>query len=151
MIKIIFILVLFFSGQIMCEDDYGQTGNSQIGTQNPIIDDDAEDTSNTNSTYIPEYYNSTCYETDSQSNCITKPNCCFVMNFYGSFSYQACVDARSSEKSKQIEFCQNFYNLNFNQGYTASICHCKNFIYNISAGFSKYSFVLILVIIAALF
>lgn len=149
--KIIFILVLFFSGHIICQDDYGQTGNSQIGAQQPILDDDAESTSNTNSTYKPQYYNSTCYETDTEQQCVSKPSCCYVANFYGSFTYQACVDARSPQKTAFAEFCSNFYNLNYNQGYTASICRCPDFIYQISACFNKFSYIFILIIFAALF
>jgi hypothetical protein len=73
-----------------------------------------------------------CLETDPASICIQKSPCCHVTNQYSSYSYSACVDVKSQSNFQQ--FCQNFYQLNRNNGYFASECICYgNYMYSSSS------------------
>ena len=144
-IKIIFFTSMLISTK--CQGDYGQTGNSQIGA-NPT------GTTNTNTNIYTDtntinVNSNNCYESDPFNICVTKPNCCHVTNSYGSFTYSACVDAKSRNLFSQ--FCVNFFEINAKQGFYSQECRCYgDFNYVISAKYIENSFSIIIMIFVTL-
>jgi hypothetical protein len=165
-LKLVCILISILSINVLCQGNYGQTGNSQISTNSdgvtaPISGtntinsgsttgntstNSATSTSTTGTTNL--FGSPNCFEGDSPSICITKPTCCHVTNQYGSYIYSACVDARSSLNF--FQFCKNFYDMNAREGFYSNECICYgNFVYT-SSSFMKIGYITLILILASI-
>lgn len=73
-----------------------------------------------------------CLESDDESICILKPTCCYVKNFYFSYTYSACIDAKNEGNFQSL--CQNFYQSNKNENFYFGECTCYgNYTYQTSS------------------
>ena len=162
-IKFLCILFCILSINILCQGNYGQTGNSQVFTNSDGVtapkvgtlpvssaSSTSPGTSNNQGTTTSPTGNSNvapnCYEGDSPSICITKPTCCHVTNQYGSYTYSACVDARSNLNF--FQFCKIFYDMNAQEGFYSNGCICYgNFVYT-NSSFMKIGYISLILIFA---
>ncbi len=143
MIKLIFVITMFIGTK--CAGEYGQTGNSQIGA-NTNTNNDIDTDIYTNDLDVNS---NNCYESDSTNICVTKSNCCHVTNSYGAYTYSACVDAVRRESFN--EFCNNFYDINAKQGFTAQECICNgNFIFNSATYIGNTYSIIIMIFLSVL-
>jgi hypothetical protein len=118
----------YTSPQTNNTQNFGQNGNSQLGTSSQTNNFNPYDPTNTG-------ISSDCKEIYSTSICISKPTCCHVTNSYSGYTFSACIDAKSSNNFDR--FCDTFILLNNKEGFTTNECICNNYQYQIHANYLK--------------
>jgi hypothetical protein len=112
--KIFFGLIFWIMISTFKSDDYGTTGNSQIGTGG---------VGGVGGAGTPAVFR--CTESDNLEKCVTKQTCCHITNEKNGYSYTGCIDV--IDKRNFSTFCTNFYKLNRDKGYQATECKCMGY------------------------
>jgi hypothetical protein len=105
-----------------------QDSNVSLDVSNTATTTSTTSTNSGTDTQDPHYR---CTEgTSSIEQCLAyNANCCFVHNTYGSNLYTGCVDVQKTDRIGQETFCNNFFSLSKNDGFTVINCVCNQYTF----------------------